>query len=387
MGLEEEFRLLEKEANGWKPAYDVEHHGVGLADIPFEYAPEEVIYWEGDYDEAANACVRENLPLIRECMAKWGLRFVYLPLLVEELTADADLWRYRQPYGEAHAAEGMVAPPSNFMLDYMERPENRSTVAKPAFAIFNLGYQGYEDDFKVTHFIYELYMLDVDAARRDPVAYFSYLAELCGRPQPSRLGCCKTGPPSFDDADDAFERDTQIMLKEVEAKINLLRHRGVSDTVLQQLLKPEPQLSRLVVTPDYRLLLPDYGGIEVRMEPLVKTVFLFFLYHPEGIRFKCLSDYRKELADLYDRVKGGAVRSSRKNAFGYMTYSQSIMALTDPLNNSINEKCARIREAFLLCFSEDIAQHYFITGARGEPKGIRLPREKVMWECENAPSV
>ena len=41
--------------------------------------------------------------------------------------------------------------------------------------------------------------------------------------------------------------------------------------------------------------------MEIKMEPLVKAVYLLFLKHPEGIVFKCLPDYRKELAELYKR--------------------------------------------------------------------------------------
>jgi hypothetical protein len=44
---------------------------------------------------------------------------------------------------------------------------------------------------------------------------------------------------------------------------------------------------------------------------------------------------------------------------------KSIVNATDPLNNSINEKCARIREAFLLKFHEGLAENYFVTGKTG----------------------
>jgi hypothetical protein len=59
---------------------------------------------------------------------------------------------------------------------------------------------------------------------------------------------------------------------------------------------------------------------------------------------------------------------------------KSISAITDPFNNSINEKCARIREAFVSQFDEEIAKHYFVTGKRGEAKVITLARELIEWE-------
>jgi hypothetical protein len=48
--------------------------------------------------------------------------------------------------------------------------------------------------------------------------------------------------------------------------------------------------------------------------------------------------------------------------------------------NSINEKCARIRSAFIREFDESLAKNYFVTGERGEPKKISLPRDLVVWE-------
>ena len=59
---------------------------------------------------------------------------------------------------------------------------------------------------------------------------------------------------------------------------------------------------------------------------------------------------------------------------------QSIQAVTNPMSNSINEKCAQIREAFIKHFDDRLARHYYISGKRGEPKRIALPPSLVVWE-------
>ena len=59
---------------------------------------------------------------------------------------------------------------------------------------------------------------------------------------------------------------------------------------------------------------------------------------------------------------------------------QSIEDVTNPLLNSINEKCARIRSAFVKEFDEGLAKNYFVTGERGDVKKISLPRDLVEWE-------
>lgn len=107
------------------------------------------------------------------------------------------------------------------------------------------------------------------------------------------------------------------------------------------------------------------------MEPLVKAVYLLFLNHPEGIYFKHLPDYREELAHIYNKVRpmGMNERTLR-----------SIEDVTNPMLNSINEKCARIRGAFVGRFDDHMARHYYIDGLRGEAKKIALPRNLVAWE-------
>ena len=111
--------------------------------------------------------------------------------------------------------------------------------------------------------------------------------------------------------------------------------------------------------------------MEIKMEPLVKAVYLLFLNHPEGILFKHLPDYRKELAQIYVKMKPYGM-SNR--------VMQSIEDVTNPLLNSINEKCARIRGAFVGQFDNYLARNYYIDGSRGEAKKIALPRELVVWE-------
>ena len=168
-----------------------------------------------------------------------------------------------------------------------------------------------------------------------------------------------------------WDDDTNIILEEVKEKISKLKQRGISQYILEQLIHTEDKLSQLVVTKDFRILLPDYHAMEIKMEPLVKAVYLLFLRHPEGILFKCLPDFREELTQIYIKLKPYGMSDK---------VLQSIEDVTNPLHNSINEKCARIRGAFLEQFDEYLAKHYYVDGRRGEPKKITLPRDLVIWE-------
>lgn len=134
--------------------------------------------------------------------------------------------------------------------------------------------------------------------------------------------------------------------------------------------KNQIKLSKLTITKDCSIMLSDYNQ-EMKLEPIVKAVYLLFLNHPEGIAFKCLPDYRKELADLYQKIKpyGLTDRAIR-----------SIEDVTNPLLNSINEKCSRIRAAFLPLIDASLLDQYIIIGKSGEEKKITLPRDLVVWE-------
>ena len=161
------------------------------------------------------------------------------------------------------------------------------------------------------------------------------------------------------------------LLEDMDVRVQKLRAKGMNEWTFRALFKTKAQLSRLVITKDYRITLPDYNGIEVKMEPLVKAVYLLFLKHPEGILFKELCDFREELLDIYKGLKPLGLNKRT---------IQSIEDVTNPLLNSINEKCARIRSAFVKEFDEGLAKNYFVTGERGDVKKISLPRDLVEWE-------
>ena len=137
------------------------------------------------------------------------------------------------------------------------------------------------------------------------------------------------------------------------------------------LLEGTDEGERLVITRDYRILLPERFDTEIRMRPLVKTVFLLFLRHPEGIRFGDLHGYRDEMMDLYMGISGRGDREALQD---------SIDRLTDPRDNSIHEKAANLAATLSRYFRPGELPAYTLTGKAGAPKRIRLDRTLVEWE-------
>lgn len=161
-----------------------------------------------------------------------------------------------------------------------------------------------------------------------------------------------------------------ILIKEMQEKVQMLKGYGMTEEgIISQLFCCKP-LPKLVISRNYRMFLGDERK-EVHLEPLVKAVYLLFLKHPEGIVFKDLPDYREELAKIYNKVRPWGLTDRAV---------KSIEDVTNPMLNSINEKCARIRKAFGALLDSSVAGQYYIKGVRGKTKKIALPRELVVWE-------
>ena len=161
-----------------------------------------------------------------------------------------------------------------------------------------------------------------------------------------------------------------FLIKEIRDKVQMLREYGMNETEIISKLFQRPSLPQLFISRNYRIFLGEEHK-EVHLEPLVKAVFLLFLKHPEGINFKDLPDYREELTRIYDKIRPWGLTDRAL---------QSIEDVTNPMLNSINEKCARIRKAFVSILDSSVAEYYCIKGKRGQIKRIALPPELILWE-------
>ena len=178
---------------------------------------------------------------------------------------------------------------------------------------------------------------------------------------------------------------SQLVRELVAAGRNDLLLRSIGVSVLEDLRieAAKSRLSRLLITKDYRIILVDYDSREVEMTPVHKAVYLLFLNHPEGIEFKKLSDYRDELLQYY---------MATAKLMDKQTIMESVAMLVNPLNNSINEKCSRIKSIFLNMMDQYTANYYIISGHTQKHfagsskiwyerlKNIKIPRELVIRE-------
>lgn len=337
--------------------------------------PKELVYVASEEDKELNDLF-ETKPEVLEGWGKMmGFHIIYLPLLMKRLQEKRVL-QYRAPYlSETEVKSAIVG--NDFLLRYLENPADRGQMKHGFIRTENI-HRGDDGKDKAINRFYPL-----SSKGGEPIAdqLHRISKQIAAEDSQKRLpgeAFDEWGPVESSDspADSQFNsqkgtENIEDLMEEVRERIAKLRQRGIAEYLLEQLIHPDNRLSRLVITKDYRIVLPDYNDMEIKMEPLVKAVYLLFLKHPEGILFKRLPDYREELAQIYVKMKPMGLSDRAIH---------SIEDVTNPLLNSINEKCARIRGAFVGQFDDYMARYYYIDGLRGEVKKIDLPRNLVVWE-------
>lgn len=339
-------------------------------------APKELVYVASEEDKALTELFEAHPEMLEGWGQMIGFQIVYLPLLLKRLK-DKKVLQYRAPYLGDEELKGIEIG-NDFLLQYLDNPGDKDKL-KHGFIRTGDIYRGDDGKDKAINRFYPL-----SSTSGEPLV--DQLHRIGKQISTERIGqgrYLEQQSDTFDDWGDVVsepkdlgtsphqDEETENLMEELRERIAKLRLRGIAESILEQLIHPDDRLSKLVVTKDYRIVLPDYQNMEIKMEPIVKAVYLLFLKHPEGITFKCLPDYREELADIYNKLRPMGLTDKAL---------QSIEDVTNPLLNSINEKCARIRGAFLGEFDEYMAKYYYIEGKRGEAKKITLPRNLVVWE-------
>jgi hypothetical protein len=373
--------------------------------LPYLQQDKYVIYIEDEANPLLNNCIQANIDLLNKIFSSYQLTFIYLP---DEIKNTEDTITYFYPQLDIQTRWSLytklkklsIAEFSRILFSILDIPvsnlcpgllvyDNKSFIKPPqklislskhiandAFistiiAVFRkLGYrevipQACEESANEPHFLYPVKSMKLKAS-------FNY-----------------SKYDGFFSEEDTIENipaatvennfDIQDMAEEVKEKIRRIKQEGCFELLIhilgQEFLDDISQysdnntsLSQLVISDNLRIFLPEYNNLEIKLTPLPKAIYILFLRHPEGIRFKDLPSYRKELFEIYKYV------SERES---WKKMNESIDSLTDPTKNAINEKCSRIREAFVLNFDESLSQYYYITGKRGELKKVNLPPQLI----------
>lgn len=329
------------------------------------------IYYEQSYHEGINDYIRNHYDDISKQLESNYISFIYIPMLLENMddylqysfpdSAGIDIPRPTAEELYKSITEHIVKiPPTGrpmFLIgDYKNKAPYPSGTVEDGQQVFCCYDLDYADD---NQFKYAL---------RHYLPPFQLDDDIMFRSGDDDSSVPHTGEEDVVYGYDA-DRESIEILSEIQERIDKLYAKGIPANILMRLLSlPEPKPSRLLITDDFRLLLPDYNNREIVLNPLPKALYFFYLRHSEGVLFKHLRDHRSELFDLYSLLSPSE-NLDRMN--------HSIDDLADSTKNSVNVLCSRIKAAFVSQFKDDLARQYYISGAAGEPKSISLDRKLV----------
>ena len=322
------------------------------------------IYYEPYYNEGINNYFRSHYNELTRlfCTDTQDVTFVYFPVLLENLNESI---KYNIPnvIGESVASE----TPEYYYKIIRDNIVKLTTDCPKILITDFYNTMGYPremlGDYAIPCFYIDLeYLSDeqFSAVLQKHAKQFS---------QNFRIYHQLTDIDPIDNADiDSIDE----IAKEIQDRISQLYAMGVSEYIISKIVSlPEPKLSTLLITEDFRIFLPDYNNMEIKMPTLSKALYFFYLSHPEGVLFKELRDHKAELSEIYRTIS--PLENMDK-------IEKSIDDIIDSTKNSVNEKCSRIKTAFVSQFNENLAKNYYITGGAGEPKTIKLDR-KLINDC------
>ena len=109
----------------------------------------------------------------------------------------------------------------------------------------------------------------------------------------------------------------------------------------------------------------DFDNIEIKLRPLEKTLYFFYLNHPEGVGLSFLRGKREEMYEIYTKLSGIGNLEEMKSRINDMV---------DVTKSSAFEKISKIKAAFVKAIGEELAKNYYVQGGNGEAKKVLLDR-------------
>ena len=384
-------------------------------ELPFRPEINQVFYIENGYDRVANDFIRSHYIDMKSMFESIGMEFYYLPYLLREHDIEAKV-RYYAPYLSPKLLVQEVQ--SNALVPYISDAEVRANL-KPSFIFMGREVED-SGDTRFFAVAFDDLTKDEDAIimrLRDialPISetfryeqkrihhashmYGTFNRSVCREaempcPSEGKTPCspdelrarfeelfCSTSDVCYAEAPQKTQEEqdeerslveTAKVLHDLWMTVQKLRLEGVSLMAIHEFIDKQEPLSRMAITSDYRIFLPDYNNMEIEMGALPKAIYFLFLRYPEGIIYKHMPDHYNELLNIYKQLRPNT-DDARLNL--------TITKVVNPLGNALNENIARIRKAFVEKFDEHLANNYIITGERGLQYSIPLDRDLITWE-------
>ena len=387
-------------------------YSIAFKNLPFEPERRQVIYVENQYDEYINSVIRDKYDWLKYQFKRANLDFVYLPMFFNDEEIREKVLYYA-PYLTSEIME-KVELRSIYLLGYMSHIENKVKIMpsflyapqkeeeewifqgqtidlseKDDLAInkwFEDSIYDIEEELPIVHRCIRFDKAEESSAMTGTPISSESKPEYSSTPIWDKLkkGALQFGKSMVEEEfgsstetarstlEEIREEDFEEALVDFKNNAKILRLGGVSLGALIEILINSEKISRLRITEDLRIILPDYNNKEVKLSAQLKAIYLLFLYHTDGIILQRLEDHHTQLMNYYRQT-------SKKELTPKMI--EGIKKL-EAYGNAINPILTKIKQAFEDAFDEHLAKNYIITGSPGEPYKIPLDPNLIEWEDE-----
>ena len=326
-----------------------------------------VLYVEPYYDQDVNDSIERDYDAICKAIKSLGREFFYLPHVIRDLENKKDTFRNTLSYLEPTLSEeqldhinrnlaqlSSVFFSKEIFLNHLNA--NGLNIDKPAlFLKISTPMTGRGQDFLI---------IEINGSPLETLKSVIWLNN----------HILTIDPPVEND------RETRLIAKFKahygDAIHDELQYSGLHKIIIDTVLKynASHQISRLYITKHGSLFLTDRNNTEVKMPALCKALYIFFLFHEDGISLNYLNDHKSELYSIYKAI----------STYGdEKLLTKAIDNLTDFIGSTMNTNLSRIRKAFRDVLGDD-ASPYLIKGEKGGRKIIHLNRDLVVFEDRKA---
>jgi hypothetical protein len=125
--------------------------------------------------------------------------------------------------------------------------------------------------------------------------------------------------------------------------------------------------SKISISEKADIFLDDYN-IVLNMPELWKTLYIFFLQHPEGVLLVNLVDFSDNLKSIYRVCRPNATENFVNSKIDNLVYAQG---------GAFNQVRGRLNNKIIELLKEPRYKNYIIDGRRSMPYSINIPRELV----------
>lgn len=122
-----------------------------------------------------------------------------------------------------------------------------------------------------------------------------------------------------------------------------------------------PKLSKIVIDNDFKIKLPFYH-MEIELPPLPKTIYIFYLMHPQGVSNCDIPKYETCITEIYHNVSKYNDRADQDDTVQELInnrskWTKNLNKLNNLIDNQLQEKHRGATFNYKIHFEKDLSLH------------------------------